>query len=239
MEEEAKTAQQEIAQPQTQPQAKQQSPLSELKAKKDALLEEAKSLNSQIFDLRSQIAPIVAQLKQSEFLPTNKIRAQIDAIEFEIATSAFTPKLEKELLKGKKSLEAQLKTAAASDALQKKADGLRAQLKLLSDKRKEIDSQLESLRASMAAEYEKGKQEYEKGKKEREKKAYESLKARYGAKNGEPKGRPAAFAKPHQRSRAHGALDPEEAKYLQKHDEFVSLEDIVVLEKKEKQPEAQ
>jgi len=244
MEEEAKqmqaatqNAQQDAQQgaQQTNPPALPQASLSALKAEKDALLDAAKLLNSQIFDLRAQIAQSVAQLRQASLAPSSRLRSQIDAIEFEIATSAFTPKQEKALISSKKVLEAQLSASAAADALQQKTNALRAQLKGLSEKRKEMDLRLDSLRASMAAEYAKSKQEYEKNKTAREKAAYDSLKARFGKKDASPQRNAPSGPRFSQSPRAGGrkdALDADEAKYLQTLPEFVSLEDVVVIEKK-------
>lgn len=227
-----------------QPAKKELSLLMQLKAQKDALLEEAKTLNPKLSALRAQLAPMAAELKKTAGSNSSRLRSQIDEIEFKIATEAFTAKHEKELIKSKKGLEEQLKSASAADTLYKKVSELRAQLNPLSQRRDEIDAQLDLLRSQMSVEYEKSKTEYEKSKKDREKKAFDSLKARYGKKDERPNA--SAPGAPHPRFEHRGShdrkphrekLDADEAKYLKKHDDFVSLEDIVVMEKKEKKEE--
>jgi len=235
------STQQEKSQP---PAKKELSLLLQLKAQKDALLEEARGLNPKLSSLRSQLAPLAAELKRTKGSSASRLRSQIDEIEFKIATEAFTAKHEKELIKSKKGLEEQLKTASAADTLYKKVSELRAQLSPLSQRRDEIDSQLDSLRAQMSAEYEKTKAEYEKGKKDREKRAFESLKSRYGKKDehtGSKDSGPSRprFARRDSRKEPREKLDADEAKYLKKHDDFVSLEDIVIMEKKEKKAQAE
>lgn len=231
-----KVAHQKTALPQ--PAEKELSLLMQLKAQKDSLLEEAKALNPKISALRSQLAPLATELKKTKSSSSPRLRSQIDEIEFKIATEAFTAKQEKELIKSKKGLEEQLKSASAADALYKKASELRAQLRPLSMRRDEIDALLDSLRSRMSA-------EYEKTKKDREKKAFESLKARYGKKpesrqpripTGPRAGEKSGFGKSARKGHKE-KLDADEAKYLKKHDDFVSLEDIVVMEKKEKKEE--
>ncbi len=188
-----------------------QSVIEQLKAKNPLVLEARKSLSLLIPSIRGKGSSRVMELVREE-----------EKIEFSIATEAYTPKKEKELLKRLREIHAELSKHKELDAARKKVDAQRSHLhslvseirsleRQLADARKACDDKYSEVLAERKAAYE-FRQRSREQKKQRQ---LEDLRERV-------------------RSERRQERDAELSKYTKDYDDTVSMEEIVQFEKKEK-----
>ena len=154
-----------------------------LKEQKEALFTQLRSELSKLGSMRGTLAKLRAQARSSSNVPTpEEITKQIDEIEFQIATTAFTPARERELIK---ESERERKLLAESKEVYSGFAAFKA-------KRKEfeqtdlivrgIDSKLAALRAQMNSLHSEIVAAGEANRKERSEKAYHSAAREYKEK---------------------------------------------------------
>lgn len=82
--------------------------IDELEKQKSELIERIKQLNRRIRYKKYEQKALVPFLEQTKDVQTVPFRKQKRALEFRIATSAYTPRMEKELIKQMKKVDEQL-----------------------------------------------------------------------------------------------------------------------------------
>ncbi|MBI5228017.1 hypothetical protein HY988_05500 [Candidatus Micrarchaeota archaeon] len=95
--------------------------IEELEKKKSELIEEIKHINRRIRYKKYEKEALKPYLEQTKDVQIAPFRKQKRAIEFRIATSAYTPKMEKDLLKELKKIDTQLDKVKEVDKARRKA----------------------------------------------------------------------------------------------------------------------
>lgn len=228
------SAETQAAQPQpTREKTGKETLLDTLIAKRQSILDALKEKNPKVAQARRQIATIIPSLRGKGSSHTLALMREEEKLEFSIATEAYTPKKEKELIKRLREIRAELSKNKEVDAARKKVESERSLLNSLLAEVKSLEAQLSSVRkecdsaysevlAERKAAYEsmqaerRGRQlEQEHQREERQRRDFEGLRARV---KGERK----------------REMDAEMAKYMKDYDDTVSMDEIVVIEKKER-----
>jgi uncharacterized coiled-coil DUF342 family protein len=201
-----------------------------LTAEKGRLIDRIKKVREEARGIGAQIAKRVAVLKKTGHSPSSHLRAGIESIEFEIATSAFTPKREKELIKEIAALQKQLSAAKKSDALQAEVDAYRSKFNALKNEYDSLDKQIGEAKAKIEALFAGAKKEMDESaaKKKGAALAAESKRRanEYQRRENDYRRQKADFRKKER---------DEMAPYLKKNDEFLTLEDkIIEIKRKDK-----
>ena len=149
-----------------------------------------------------------------------RIHESIDKLEFQIATSAYTPAQEKELIREVETLKKELNAAIKGNEGWERARKIRAELRNIRDERKAIRKELDALSAELDMLYQKiitqGTREVHKRREGEERRE---------------QGR--AMAQKRDRIRKEKeSYKKEMAPYMKEVDPFVSLEDIAEVKKK-------
>jgi uncharacterized coiled-coil DUF342 family protein len=122
-----------------------------LKEEKESLLSKLRESLPALVKMRSELARLRAHAKKSSRLPSPEdIKRRIDEIEFQIATSAYTPARERELIK---ECEKERNLLAESNALYSKFaafDSKRKEFGAADSAAQEIESKLDALRSQMS-----------------------------------------------------------------------------------------
>ncbi len=123
-----------------------------LKSEKEVLLAKLKESLPALSRLRGELARLRAHAKKSEYLPPPaEIEGRIDEIEFQIATSAYTPARERELLK-EAAIERKLLLESKALYSQHAAfDSKRREFEAADAALREAESRLDALRAQMSS----------------------------------------------------------------------------------------
>ncbi len=128
-----------------------ESRINELETKKSALIEKVKELNSTIRIKERQIERS-AGIDRSAPRPGH-IAKELEQMEFRIATAAYTPKMEKEMLKRVKELQHELETAREADRKRRKLMYAEGDLKVAVDERAKVEKELNEIRAELKTLY--------------------------------------------------------------------------------------
>jgi len=83
--------------------------IQELETQKNTLIDQIKQLNRRLRYKRYEQKALEPFIEQTKDIRIGPIRKQKNAVEFRIATQAYTPRMEREWLKQVKKLEVQLK----------------------------------------------------------------------------------------------------------------------------------
>ncbi len=92
-----------------------------LEAKKAELLERISKIKGRLRYKEQERKAIEPFLEQTKNVMIGPLRKQLRTLEFRIATQAYTPKIEKELVKGVKKIEAELSKVAEVEKARRKA----------------------------------------------------------------------------------------------------------------------
>jgi len=126
--------------------------MASLKSEKETLLAKLKESLPALAKLRSELARLRAHTKKSSHLPPPaEIEGRIDEIEFQIATSAYTPARERELLK---SVDKERKLLSESKALYSQHEAFvskRREFEAADKEIREAESRLDALRLQMSS----------------------------------------------------------------------------------------
>jgi hypothetical protein len=212
---------QPAAAPQREKTEKEQA-LDALITKRQSILDLLKAKNPLVFESRRKVSSLIAALRGKGGGRTMGLLEEADRIEFAIATEADTPKKEKELIKRLREVKAEISKNKELDAARKAVDAERHVLnKLMSDIRDLEHSLVETRKAcdeAYAAVVTERKASYEqrqKGRENRRERKFDDLSRRVK----------------HERKQEY---DSDMEKYMKDYDDTVSMEEIVVIEKKGK-----
>ncbi len=203
--------------------------LDTLIAKRQAILDALKAKNPAVSDARRKISGMIASMRGKGGGRTFGLIDEAERIEFAIATEADTPKKEKELIKRLKEVKAEIAKNKELDAARKAIDAERHILNTLMSEIKDLERQLVETRkacdeayAVVVSERKAAYEQRQKGRQERSERS-ERPERRFDDA-------PRRRAKPER----HSEYDSDMDKYMKDYDDTVSMEEIVVIEKKEK-----
>lgn len=210
-----------LPQPQREKTQKEQE-LDALIAKRQSILDALKAKNPTVAESRRKLSRLIAALRGKGGGRTMGLVAEAERIEFAIATEADTPKKEKELIKRLKATKAEIAKNKELDAARKEVDAERHSLNSHMGEIKELERQLVEARkacdeaySAVLSERKEAYLQRQKGRQEKRERKFEGLHRRVKQ----------------ERKREH---DSEMEKYMKDYDDTVSMEEIVVFEKKEK-----
>ncbi|PIT84082.1 hypothetical protein COU37_05495 [Candidatus Micrarchaeota archaeon CG10_big_fil_rev_8_21_14_0_10_45_29] len=186
---------------------------------KKAKISRLREINGKMSQLQQELLSALPAQERSGPNP-RKIQESMDKLEFYIATSAYTPAQEKDLIRKVDALKKELKAATKDNEGWEKARKVRAELRDMRDERRAIRKELDALSAELDSLYQKiiaqGTQEVHK--------------RREGEARRE-QGRTMAHKR--ERIRKEKELYRKEMEpYMKEVDPFVSLEDIAEVKKK-------
>lgn len=177
--------------------------IGKLEKEGNKLIEEIRRINGRLGYKSYEEKAIEPYLKRKEEVRPGRLYRALDDVEFRIATEAYTPKIEKEMIKEAKKIKEGLKEAVVVGKMRKRQSFIRRDIKKLEEERKGVEKRLDEVRKRLRDLYdEKRKREREKmdEKRREEKKKREKRKWK---------------------------------DYMKPVDKFVSLEEICIIEKEE------
>ena len=204
--------------------------LDNLIAKRQSILDRLKAKNPLVLESRKRISSIIPALKGAGSTHTMELIREAERIEFSIATEAYTPKHEKELIKRIREIKTELSKHKELDAARKIIEAERSTLQALLSEIKVLEGELAEVRKQCDVAYSdvlaERKASYEQRQRGREPSQYQREERREGPG-------------PRRRGREdrHEHMDSDMQKYMKDYDDTVSMEEIVIFEKKEKKKE--
>ena len=191
--------------------AKRQSIIEQLKAKNPLVIEARKTLSELIPTIRGRGSGHVMELVREE-----------EHIEFTIATEAYTPKKEKELIKRLREIHAELALHKELDTARKKVDEKRAVLHSLISGIRTLEDALAEARKACDEKYAEVLAERKAAYSQRSTHREERTQRQFS--DNKRRGR-------EERTREY---DEDVSKYLKDYDDTVSMDEIVQIERKDK-----
>jgi hypothetical protein len=203
--------------------------LDALIAKRQAILDQLKAKNPAVSDSRRKISGLIAAMRGKGGGRTFGLIDEAERIEFAIATEADTPKKEKELIRRLKEVKAEIAKNKELDSARKEIDAERHILNTLINEIKDLERQLVETRKACDEAYvvvvSERKAAYEQRQKGRQERSERQERPERKFEDA-----PRRRAKPER----HSEYDSDMDKYMKDYDDTVSMEEIVVIEKKEK-----
>ncbi len=197
--------------------------LDALIAKRQAVIEQLKAKNPLVVEARKQLAELIPAIRGRGSSHVMGLVREEENIEFSIATEAYTPKKEKELLKRLREIRIELSKHKELDEARKKVDEKRNALR-------DLISDIRSLEHSLA--------EARKACDEKYAEVLAERKAAYSQRPPRREERPRQFSEGKRRSRDEHKReyndDEDMSKYLKDYDDTVSMDEIVQIERKDK-----
>lgn len=207
------------------PKTEKEALLDTLIGKRQSILDKLKEKNPQVMEARKRIAEAIPLLRGKGGSHTMELVRESERIEFAIATEADTPKKEKELLKRLREIKQELSKHKELDAARKKVDAERSALNTILSEVKTLESELAETRKACDAAYAEVLSERKSAYESRERKREGARQERFDKLR-----RTVRDQKRHEE-------DKEMEKYMKDYDDTVSMEEIVVFEKKERKKE--
>jgi len=193
-----------------------------LVAKRQSIIEQLKAKNPLVIALRKKIAEAIPAIRGKGASHTLKLAEEAERIEFSIATEAYTPKKEKELIKRLRDIRQELGKHKEIDEARRKVESCRRELHTLLLEIKKLEQELAEARAQcdmayaeVLAERKAAYEQRQKQREERRKRAYEDLKQR---------------VREEKRKQYEAEIKP----YLKNYGDTVSMDEIVEIERKPK-----
>ena len=207
------------------PKTQKEQELDALIAKRQEILGQLKSKNPEVAGLRRRIAEVLPSLQGKGASHTMQLAKEAEHLEFLIATEADTPKKEKDMIKRLRSINSEISKHREIDEARRGIEAARSALRsALSDvkslerglvqTRKACDEKYAEVLSERKAAYE----QRQKNREERKERQLEGLRRRV-----------------HEEKRHES--DSEMAKYMKDYDDTVSMDEICIIEKKEKKKE--
>lgn len=217
------------AAPPARPRTQKEQKLDELIAQRQSIIEQLKAKNPSVAAHRHRIASIIPNIRGKGASHTIKLMGEADRLEFSIATEAYTPAKEKEMIKRMRQIKAELSKHKEVDEARKAIEAERTSLhssiaeiraleQKLAEARQACEAAYQEVLAERKAAYENRQHAREQKAhmaQEREHKKFEDLKRRV-------------------REEKHREEDNEAQKYYKDYDDTVSMDEICIIEKKEK-----
>lgn len=204
------------------PRTEKEQALDALIAKRQSIIEQLKAKNPLVNDARKKVAEAIPAVRGKSAGQAGGLFRELERLEFEISTSAYTPKKEKELLKRLRVVKAEVSKHKELNEARAKLDSERAALNLLISGIKSLEHELFEVRKACDLAYAEVLAE--------RKSAYESRQHRREEKEHKK------FEQHEHRARSERKkqYDEDIGKYMKDYDDTVSMEEICVFEKKEK-----
>lgn len=215
------------AQPQTQQQPSRPKTAKELEldaliAKRQEIIEKLKSKNPLVVEARKKIAALVPSIRGTGASHTMKLAAEAEHIEFSIATEAYTPKKEKELIKHLRGIRQELGKHKEIDDARKAVDAQRHALhsvvvdvRGLEQELADVRGKCDAVYAEVLAERKAAYEQRQKNREDRRQKQYVEIQH-------------------HVKQERKKQYEDEITPYLKNYDDTVSMDEICQIEKKEK-----
>lgn len=204
------------------PKTPKEQELDSLISARQSIIEQLKAKNPLVLGARRLLSELVPAIRGKGASRVMELVREEEKIEFSIATEAYTPKKEKELLKRLREIHIELSRHKELDAARKKVDGQRAVLRSLVSDIKSLERQLDGARAACDAKYAEvlaerkaGYEQRQKSRELRKERQFQELRERV-------------------HSEKKREYDSEMSKYMKDYDDTVSMNEICVFEKKEK-----
>ncbi len=196
--------------------------LDALIASRRGIIDKLKEKNPLVMDARKKLAELVPAIRGQGASHTMKLAAEAEHIEFSIATEAYTPKKEKDLIKHLRGIRKELARHREADDARKAVDAKRHELHAAVSEIRELEHELDSVRekcdtvyGEILAERKAAYEQRERGREERKARQLAELQQRVKQ----------------ERIRQH---DDELKPYLKDYDDTVSMDEICQIEKREK-----
>ena len=204
------------------PKTPKEQELDSLISARQGVIEQLKAKNPLVLKARLLLSELVPTIRGKGASRVMELVREEEKIEFSIATEAYTPKKEKELLKRLREIHIELSRHKELDAARKKVDEQRTVLRSLVSDIKSLERSLDGARAACDAKYAEVLAERKAGYEQRQK-SREQRKERQ-------------FQELRERTRAESKreYDNEMSKYMKDYDDTVSMDEICIFEKKEK-----
>lgn len=208
------------------PRTEKEKALDALIVRRQSIIEQLKGKNPLVFESRKKIAAILPAVRGRGAGRAGDLIRELEHLEFEISTSAYTPKKEKELLKRLRVVKEEVSQHKELAVARKNLDSERSVLNSLLSDIKSLEKELFEVRHACDAAYslvlEERKSAFESRKRHRE----------------EQESRKFDHARSRGREERKKSYDDDMAKYMKDdYDDTVSMEEICVFEKKEKKKE--
>lgn|GEM_PF-840366 len=205
------------------PRTEKETELDGLIANRQAIIEQLKQKNPLVVAARAQLAELMPAIHGRGSGQVMGLVREEERLEFSIATEAYTPKHEKELLKRLRDIRSELSKHKELDIARKKVDEQRAVLRsLISD--------IRSLEHSLAEARQKCDEKYAEVLAER--KAARSQRAQYREER--PQIQRGESKKRGREGGRKNEYDEDISKYLKDYDDTVSMDEIVQIERKDR-----
>ena len=215
------------------PQTAKEKELDALIAERAAIIAKLKEKNPVVLELRKKISVLIPAVRGKGSSQTQDLMAQADRIEFSIATEADTPKKEKELIKRLREIKNSLSNYKELDTVRQQIDHERNILRTVLSDIHSLENDLAAVRkkcddayTAILAERKNAYEGRQKKRDERKEKAFSDLKERVYVQ------------KRQERDEYRKQEDAEMQKYFKNYDDTVSMDEIMVIEKKEKKKTA-
>lgn len=222
------------------PKTQKETELDSLISKRQGIIEQLKAKNPSVLESRKKVAALIPQIRGKGAPKTIRLIEEAERLEFSIATEAYTPAKEKDLLKRLRQIKIELSHHKELEIVQKAMEHERTILSSLLSEIRSLEHQLSEARKECDAKYSEvlseRKSAYESRQKAREQhhNAQERRKEQFEHQNREEEfhSRQKEYRQKKESFRREEQEDM--AKYMKDYDDTVSLEEIVQIEKKEK-----
>jgi uncharacterized coiled-coil DUF342 family protein len=209
------------------------SELETARAQMEEKVKKKRELIKQLRDMAQEISKMQEELKEA--LPKDRdvrkkspdrIKEEIEKLEFQIATSAYTPVQEKNMIRRMKTLKAEYKNAIQNNSEWKEVYAIKDKIRTKRKDRKKIKKELDSLSKELDELYKQIIAESAKNAKDR--------KARFERREDSTQ----RLKRREDYKKKKAAEKKEMEPYMKEIDSFVSLEDIAEIKKKQKEEHA-
>lgn len=222
------------------PKTLQEQELDGLIAKRQSIIGALKAKNPLVLASRQKIAAIIPSVRGKGASQAIHLMEEAEKIEFSIATEAYTPKKEKDLIKRLRLIKKELSQHKELESAQKKVDAERSILRSIMNEIRSLEHDLASCRTACEQKYNEilaeRKAAYESRVKKREERAQKYEQERKQAHHHYEQVKQKRFEQLKERvhREKRKEYDDETAKYMKKHGDTVSMDEIVQIERKEK-----
>lgn len=187
-----------------------ESRISELEAKKTQLIDKIKELNATIRAKERQLERSTGIDRDAP--RPGQIARELEQMEFRIATAAYTPKIERDMIKRVNELQKELESAKEADRKRRKLMYAEGDLKTAVEERAKIEKELNEIRAEL-------------------KTLYNSRKEASNAERKERSDEGRRHSQEERRKKRDREFREENAQHLKPFERYVSLEEIVQMKK--------
>ncbi len=134
--------------------------INKLEDEKSKLIDEIKKCNSRLKYKQLEKKALEPFIEETKDVDTSRLRKKLRILEFKIATQAYTPRIERELVRRVKKVEEELKKYKKVEDARRKIKLINKDIKEAEEKIKEIEPRLKEIREELKKLYgEKKKQE--------------------------------------------------------------------------------